>query len=274
MKKPRNIDALLRSMDAATDSPPPEPVRAGVDLDRILSHAPTTQQTSTPETAAGVRTSAPQRPSRRTIAVGATVAAVTAVLLVAPSLTGGDPAFATWTPTPVTLNEAARGDAVAECRASGEEVSEGMYKDDLATAQTAIAERRGDWVTVVLAGAGGFDATCITDASAPWFRQGMIGAIGKSGTGTGPKPRELAVSQLGTGSVGGNPISMASGAAGSDITGITYTSVSGEQVTATVSLGHFAFWMPGDELQNASETGAAVDVTYSDGTTDTQRLNF
>jgi hypothetical protein len=261
MKKPRNIDALLRSMDAATDSPPPEPVRAGVDLDRILSHAPTTQQTSTPETAAGVRTSAPQRPSRRTIAVGATVAAVTAVLLVAPSLTGGDPAFATWTPTPVTLNEAAREDAVAECRASGEEVSEGMYKDDLATAQTAIAERRGDWVTVVLAGAGGFDATCITDASAPWFRQGMIGAIGKSGTGTGPKPRELAVS-------------MASGAAGSDITGITYTSVSGEQVTATVSLGHFAFWMPGDELQNASETGAAVDVTYSDGTTDTQRLNF
>jgi hypothetical protein len=45
-------------------------------------------------------------------------------------------------------------------------------------------------------------------------------------------------------------------------------------VIATVAKGHFAFWLPGNELQNASEKGVPVDVTYRDGSTETQLLNF
>lgn len=276
MKTP-DIDALLRSLDAAKDAPPARSGRAGIDLDRILAQAPgpAEQQTSwgTPPCAARVRTSERHRPSRRPFAVAATAAA-TAGLLVVPFLTGGDPAFATWTAAPVTLNDAAREDAAADCRNSGEGISEGLHKNDLAAAEVAIAERRGAWTTVILTGAGGFDAVCVTDASAPSFRKGRIGAIGKSGTDTGSKPRGLVVTQLGTGTIGGNPISMASGAAGSDVAGIIYTSASGEEVVATVSRGHFAFWLPGDELQNSSEAGVPVEVTYSDGTSGTQTLSF
>jgi hypothetical protein len=149
-----------------------------------------------------------------------------------------------------------------------------MYEGEVAAADVAIAERRGAWTTVVLTGADSFSATCITDDSAPWFQRGIIGSIGKPGNETAPPARGLEATQLGTGVVMGNAISMASGRAGSDVAGITYTSVAGEEVIATVSKGQFALWLPGDELENASNQGANVEVTYLDGTTETQILDF
>lgn len=150
----------------------------------------------------------------------------------------------------------------------------GMYEEDITIAEVAIAERRGAWVTVILAGADGFDAACVTDVSAPWFDKSMIGSIGKFGAGTEPEPRSLKATHLGTGQIGSNSISMASGRAGSDVKGIKYTSVTGDEVIATVAKGQFAFWLPGDELQDASSVGATVEVTYNDGTAETQSISF
>ncbi|WAP50795.1 hypothetical protein OL239_12375 [Arthrobacter sp. ATA002] len=202
------------------------------------------------------------------------MAATTAGLLVVPALTGGDRAFATWTANPVSLSGTDRDDAVTDCLDANESTGDGMYSDDLAAAEVAVAERRGAWMTVVLAGPGGFEATCITDASAPWFDKGMIGSIGKLGAETDPGPRSLKPTQLGTGMIMNKPISVASGRAGDDVVGVTYTSITGEEVTATVSKGQFAFWLPGDELQDASDGGSTVVLTYRDGTTGIQELSF
>lgn len=102
----------------------------------------------------------------------------------------------------------------------------------------------------------------------------MFGSIGKLGYETDPAARGLAATQLGTGVISNAPLSIASGRAGSDIEAITYTTAAGERVIATVAKGQFAFWLPGNELENASEQGVAVNVTYRDGSTETQLLNF
>lgn len=89
-----------------------------------------------------------------------------------------------------------------------------------------------------------------------------------------PGPRELTATDLGTGTMSAGDISLAADAAGSDIVGVIYMSRTHEDVTATVSLGHFALWLPGDELRNASSDGVEVYVTYQDGTTGTSRLTL
>jgi hypothetical protein len=278
MTRNKDIDTLLRSMDPATQAPPAHPHRAHADLERILSRTPSS---ATPAPIRAQRNSSTQVRQtkqvvrrRRAVALGGLAAAATIGLLVIPALTGGDPAFATWTAAPVTLNGADRDDAVADCVASNKSTGDGMYTEDLAHAEVVIAERRGAWTTVILTGAGGFEATCTTDASAPWFDKGMIGSIGKLGAETDPAPRALKPTQLGVGMITNEPLSMAAGRAGEEVTGITYTSITGEEVVATVSKGQFAFWLPGDELQDASDGGSTVQVTYSDGTTDTQELSF
>jgi hypothetical protein len=137
-----------------------------------------------------------------------------------------------------------------------------MYSTELSAAEVAIAERRGAWVTVVLSGPDGFEATCTTDATAPWFRKGTFGSVGKPTNVTALPARGIAAAQLGTGSIADKPLSIASGRVGADVAAISYTSSAKEEVIATVAKGQFAFWLPGNDLQNASDHGVPVDVTY------------
>lgn len=206
--------------------------------------------------------------------LGGLAAAATAGILVVPALSGGDPAFATWTAVPGMLIGPERDSAVSECLSAKEHVGEGMYSADLAHAEVAIAEQRGAWVTVVLTGPDGFEATCTTDATAPWFRKGTIGSVGKPHSGSDLPARGIAATQLGTGYISDKPISIASGRVGADVKAISYTSAANEVVLATVAKGEFAFWLPGDDLRNASDRGLPVDVTYADGSSETRRLNF
>lgn len=67
---------------------------------------------------------------------------------------------------------------------------------------------------------------------------------------------------------------MVAGDAGSEVTGVSYDSRTHGRVSATVAAGRFALWLPGDELRNASNDGAQVQVTYRDGTTDTIQLTI
>jgi hypothetical protein len=273
MKSDQNLDTLLRSMDAAEQSSLPSPSRAQADLNRILASQPVS--TASNNRLGGYEPGkAKANRRRRAVTLGGLAAAVTAGFLIMPVLSGGDPAFATWTAAPGTLIGAERDNAVADCRNSKRDVGGGMYSTELSAAEVAIAERRGAWVTVVLSGPDGFEATCTTDATAPWFRKGTFGSVGKPANVTALPARGIAAAQLGTGSIADKPLSIASGRVGADVAAISYTSSAKEEVIATVAKGQFAFWLPGNDLQNASDHGAPVDVTYRDGSSETQLLNF
>lgn len=274
MKSEQNLDTLLHSMDPAEQSSPPNPARAQTDLNRILSSPPVS-------TASGSRLGVSHEPAkakanrrRRAVTLGGLAAAATAGLLIMPALSGGDPAFATWTAAPGTLIGAERDNAVSDCRRSTQRVGGGMYAAEHSAAEVAIAERRGAWVTVVLTGPDGFEASCTTDATAPWFDKGSIGSVGKPANAAALPARGIAASRLGTGTISDKPISIAAGRVGADVAAITYTNSANEEVIATVAKGQFAFWLPGNELQNASDQGVPVHVTYRDGSTESQLLNF
>ena len=149
-----------------------------------------------------------------------------------------------------------------------------MYSTELSAAEVAIAERRGAWVTVILTGPDDLEASCTTDATAPWFNKGSFGSVGKSTNAEALPARGIAATQLGTGTSSNKPLSIASGRVGAEVAAITYTSSANEEVIATIAKGHFAFWLPGNDLQNAYDQGAPVKVTYADGSTDTQLLKF
>lgn len=250
----QDIDSLLRSLDAADHRRPADTRRARADLQRIRSTDPApARQHPTTSTIPGRRRppGSTARAARRAAVAAGMVAAATA------GLTGQE-----------------RTSAAAECRASQQDTGGGMYAGDVDTAELAIAERRGAWTTVVLTGTDGFSAMCITDDSASLFNKGMIGSVGKPAGYAAPGPRELTATDLGTGTMSAGNISLAAGSAGSEVVGVIYRSRAREKVTATVSQGRFALWLPGNELQNAATNGIEVEVTYRDGTTGTNRLTL
>jgi len=148
------------------------------------------------------------------------------------------------------------------------------YVNELSSAVPAVAERRGVWTTVVLAGTDGFSAMCITDDSTHLFAKDMIGSVGTPTDYAAPAPRALTTTDLGVGTMNVGDISLAAGTAGSDIVGVVYHSRTHGGVSATVSRGRFALWLPGNELKNASSNGVEVEVTYRDGRTGTSRLTL
>lgn len=246
--------AVLRTLDPATGADPRSP-RAQATLHHVLT-------SPVPPPARRPRRWVPR------VAVGTgLVAAATAAVFLLPSAVGGDQAFATWTGTPSGLTGKAALDASKACRDN----SRPEYKKQLATASTAIAERRGAWTLVVLADHQGFGALCITDESRHLFRD-QFGAIGT--TPGLPAARALSPVTLGTGSSDGRDLSVITGLAGKDVTAVSYASASHGKVAASVDAGQFALWFPGDELLDANRAGVPVQVTYRDGSTATLKLKL
>lgn len=265
-------ETLLRSLDVA-DAHRIDPRRARADLHRIVASEP--RQAHRVEAAATSRDR--PRAARRIAVLVAAASLLTAGLIVLPGISGGDQAFASWTAAPSGMSAKESRDVAEDCRASKKDVGGSMYQADLAAAKVAISERRGAWTTVVLAGQGGFSALCITDDSPQLFGlfgKPRIGAIGRPITEAPLGPRELRPSSLGTGTMDTGNISMAAGEAGSAVVGMTYLSKTQGEVAATVSMGQFALWLPGEELRNASSEGAKVVVAYDDGTTEVRTLSF
>jgi hypothetical protein len=273
MNRIDDITATLRSLDPADRHVDPTNARARADLHAILATDPASSgqhAPSPPEAMAG----RPRRAARRVALVGGMAAAVAAGMVAMPSLTGGDQAFATWTAVPGDMSAQQRPEAAADCRENLEDGAGGEHADHLESAETAIAESRGVWTTVVLAGTDGFSAMCITDDSSHLFGKAMIGSVGAPTDYDAPGPRELFATDLGVGSMNGRDISLAAGHAGSNIVGVVYPSRAHGDVAATVSHGQFALWLPGDELMDASSNGVEVEVTYRDGTTATSTLTL
>lgn len=249
---------LLRQLDPAREPATDLSARARTDLERILA----TERW--PARRPG-RSPARRRPRGRT-AVGLVAAGTLAVVgVLAPSvLRGGDTAFASWTPTGIGLSSAERADAGESCRRA--------LADDPAArdATVAVAERRGDWTTVVLSADGGFSGLCITDESAGWFRGDMIGSVGVAVGAAAVGDRALLATDLGSGTMSAGDLSLAAGVAGSEVRGVSLRTETHGVVEATVADGRFALWFPGDELE---EQGVVpVQVAYADGSTARVRL--
>lgn len=271
-----DIDATLRSLDPADRRIDLADARARSDLEAILATdpaPPARQRPPSPSPALTARPRGAARTTRRIVLAGGVAATVGVGLVVLPPLTGGDHAFATWTTAPVGMSAQQSAEAAADCREQYGDVS-AEQTDDLSRAETAVAERRGVWTTVVLAGPAGFSAMCITDDSAGLFTNSMIGSIGTLPAAAAPGPRELVATDLGVGTMSAGDISMAAGTAGPDVVGVVYRSSTHGEVAATVSRGRFALWLPGDDLRDASSTGVELEVSYRDGTTATSRLTF
>jgi hypothetical protein len=273
MNRNDSLDSALRLLDPAPDRVDPTGRRALEDLDAILGTEPWSGPRQ-PGAAVGGAVRAPARLTPRRIALlGGVAAAATAVVVLMPAVTGGDRAFATWKAAPVGLSEQQRAQAGSACRARQQDAAAGADVERLEHARTAIAERRGTWTTVVLAGVDGFSALCVTDDSSHLFNKRWIGSQGTPAADTTPGARDLLGTDLGVGTTGGGDISLAAGVAGADVVGVAYVSERYGTVTATVSQGHFALWFPGDELMDAS-AGVDVRVTYDDGSTTTVRLSL
>jgi hypothetical protein len=264
MNSLRDPMAALRSLDPAPEVIDPRGHRARADLARILATDPAPAGDRGPS----------RRPKVVRIAVAATAAvALSAGLVMLPSLTRSDQAYATWTAQPTALGKAEQPGAADACRDSLRGGAGESYGAELAAATAAVAERRGVWTLVLLAGGDGFSAVCITDESRPLF-QSSIGYIGTRPEGTRPGGRDVTPDALGVGMVNSRELSVAAGAVGSNVTAIMYESAKFGRVQATVSNGHFAFWLPGDELDNESKDGTPVQVTYRDGSTATLTLTL
>lgn len=265
----RNTDMLttLRSLDPADRNVDPHNPRARATLERVLASDPEQGPDHTTPMARS------RRGVRLTAVAFATAVTAAAAFVLLPSLMSGDRAFASWTAMPTGLSAQGAADAAADCRDAQLDGPGAEYGDTLRRADTAIAERRGEWTLVVLAGEEGFSALCITDESTPLFRS-WFGSVGAPADYATPDPRDVVATDLGTGSSDAGDLSVAAGYVGSDVTEVVYRSANDGGVAATVSGGRFALWLPGDELEDAPRYGVEVEVTYRDGSTGTVRLDL
>ncbi|GLY75028.1 hypothetical protein Airi01_032950 [Actinoallomurus iriomotensis] len=268
MTRSPDIFTMLRSLDAADQDIDARGARARIELARIVATGPSGRPSRQPH---------PRRRGRtawKVTLLGGTVVAGTAAVIVAlPSIMGGDRAFASWTPTPHAMSAKERANAAGRCRQVQEDGAGRFDANELRHADAAIVERRGAWTTVVLATGKGFSATCITDDSTHLFRD-SFGSIGTPAGYTPPGPRDLVATDLGTGIIDAGHLSIAAGIAGPEVAKVLYRSPAHGDVTATVSRGRFALWLPGDELAHAAKNGVEVEVTYRDGGTGTNRLHL
>jgi hypothetical protein len=269
MTRSQEILSTLRTLDAADRDVDPRGARARNDLARVLAADPPGRPSELPSPRVGGRSA-----WKLALFGGMVTAAAATVVFALPAITGGgDRAFASWTPSPQGMSAKARANAADKCREAHRNGPESDYANELRGADAAIVERRGVWTTVVLANGQGFAAMCITDDSTRLFKD-WFGSIGTPSGYTAPKPRDLVTTDIGTGTIDAGDLSLAAGAAGSEVAKVVYRSPARGEVAATLSKGRFALWLPGDEFEDAPKKGIEVTVTYSDGSTGTSRLHF
>ena len=199
--------------------------------------------------------SAPSRRRRVRALAGAGVAGATLACLPALLLGSGD-AFGSWTPTPEPLSASAASAAEARCRASIGVPDQG--------ARVALAERRGEWTYVLLAGPGGETSCLMPDDGEDAFG---------SSTADPPPPPALAPGGLDETSSMTNvtdegSYSYTEGYVGRDVTGVTVHVSTGLDIQASVADGRFAAWWPSVEQSSRHPEGESWSFTVhlADGT--------
>ena len=269
MRMSTDFDLLsLDAADAALD--PSQRVRADAMLERIIA-APVTPEY------APVGAQRQQRFSRKLIWVPVVAVAVAVGSIVIPPGRGGSAtAYASWTSTPSAV--AARDlEAVTQaCRDQIAELEAHGPRIDAATIPVAIAERRGDFVAVLLQlDNPDYSVSCVATNRPGSSDVDDLHAAAGGSSGPAPIPPAGRITQGGVSQMGDQPpASFTNGSAGAGVVGVTIHA--GPQViTATVKNGRYFAWWPGKAFadgphQPSGQGGPAViltyDVTLSDGT--------
>lgn len=233
----------LRDLDSARES--------GLsDAERERAEAAFARIVATPVDLAPAR-----RPRRVRLLAGAALAGAGIATLPALLLGGGD-AFGSWTPTPEPLSASAASAAEARCRAS-------IGVPD-PTARIALAERRGEWTYVLLAGPRG-EAICLMHDDGD--------SIFGSSTPDPPPPPTLARDGLdestsATSATDEGMYSYTEGFVGRDVTGVTVHVSTGLDIQASIADGRFAAWWPSVEQSSRRPEGESWSFTVhlADGT--------
>ena len=189
----------------------------------------------------------PDRPRRRRLRLLMPMGLAAAVAIPGLLLGGGD-AYGSWTPTPEPLTDLAAADAATTCRAVLGVPDRGEH--------VAMAERRGEWTYVLLAGPG-TEAICLM----PNSRIGQDAAAREDFFGTydtdRAAPPVLDSDQIDEttsmeGSTDEGWFIWSEGYVGSDITGVTVHTSSGLDIEASVAGNRFAAWWPA-RAQNSDQ---------------------
>jgi len=273
MRTPTDLELLsLDAADAALD--PSQRLRADAMLERIIA-APVIPDY------APVGARRQQRFSRKLIWVPVVAAAVAVGSIVIPPGRGGGSAtaYASWTATPSAVAAGDLETVTQACRGQIAELTAHGPKIDAATIPVAIAERRGDFVAVLLQLENpDYSVSCVATNRPGSSDVDDLHAAAGGSDGPAPIPPAGRITQGGVSQMGDQPpASFTNGSAGAGVVGVRIHS--GTQViTATVKNGRYVAWWPGKAFadgphQPSGKGGPAViltyDVTLTDGTTKT-----
>lgn len=179
-------------------------------------------------------------------------------------LLAGGTAYGSWTPRPEPLTEAAAAQAAATCRAV-------LGAEDRGE-RVEVAERRGEWTYVLLAGSGA-EAICLMPddlvGKGATAREDFFGSYDPAAPPPPPLgPGGFDEISSAQGSTSEGYFIWSEGVVGSDVTGVTVRTSSGLDIEASVASNRFAAWWPA--RQQSSEHPAetwSYTVHLVDGST-------
>ena len=207
----------------------------------------------------------PDRPQRRWSRLLAAAGLAGAAGVTIPGLLlGGGTAYGSWTPTPEPLTAEAAATAATTCRAALDVPDRGE--------RVAVAERRGEWTYVLLAGSG-TEAVCLMPndlvGQDPTDREEFFGSY-DTDTVAPPAlhPDRIDETTSMEGSTAEGWLTWSQGYVGSDVTGVTVHTSSGLDIEASVAGNRFAAWWPSREQSSdqPAETWSYT-VHLADGST-------
>lgn len=225
------IDEALRSLDPAprVDLTDAEKDRAEAAFARIVAAAG-----GEPSLPGKVRT----RRGRRRLLAAALVACAAGVAI--PALLVGGTAYGSWTPTPQPLTAQASAEAASTCRAMLDVTDRGE--------RVAVAEQRGRWTYVLLAGPR-VETACLMpddlvgqDSPGPGAIFGSHDADAPAAPVLGPSGFDETTSMQGKTDEGW--FIWVAGYVGGEVTGVTVHTSSGTAIEASIEGGRFAAWWP------------------------------
>ncbi len=249
------VTAALRDLDPApsTDLTQAESDRADAAFARIVA-------TPCDEPVPKVQDRPHRHRSRLLVAAGlaGVVGVATPVLLF-----GGDSAYGSWTPTPVPLTDVAAARAATTCRTGLDVPDRGE--------RVAVAERRGGWTYVLLAGPR-TDVICLMPddlvGQDPTDRRSFFGTGAPATAPSTLDPDRIDENVSMQGSTDEGWFLWVAGYVGSDVTGVTVHTSSGLDIEASVTGNRFAAWWPSrpQSSDNPAETWSYT-VHLADGST-------
>jgi len=179
-------------------------------------------------------------------------------------LLGGGTAYGSWTPRPEPLTDLAAAKAATTCRAVLDVPDRGE--------RIAMAERRGEWTYLLLAGTG-TEAICLMPddlvVQDPPAREDFFGSYDTDAVAPPTlDPDRIDETTSMQGSTEEGWFSSVEGYVGSDVTGVTVHTSSGLDIEASVAGNRFAAWWPSSKQSSdqPAETWSYT-VHLADGST-------